>query len=141
MSEETYGTDERDGIREFIGWMSDEIETAIPEKEARTGRKDARTRKVPKMIKGYFSDMEKVIAQSAEVLPSGKKCCIVVDQSAYLGRIVPTDLFLAAIAEDYGFKVNEIIVCRNAKTSGQQIRLYPYLKDSLRESIVVLERV
>lgn len=134
-------TDERDGIREFIGWMSDEIETAIPEKEARTGRKDARTRKVPKMIKGYFSDMEKVIAQSAEVLPSGKKCCIVVDQSAYLGRIVPTDLFLAAIAEDYGFKVNEIIVCRNAKTSGQQIRFYPYLRDSLRESIVVLERV
>lgn len=133
--------DERNCTRDFIEWIADEIETAIPEKEARTGKRDARTRRVPKMIKGYFTDMEKVIEESAAVLPSGKKCCIVVDQSAYLGRIVPTDLFFAAIAEDYGFEVHEIIVCRNAKTSGQQIQRYPYLRDSLRESIVVLERV
>jgi len=127
--------------RKFIDWMALEIENAIPEKEARTGRKDSRTRKVPKMIKGYFADMEKVISESSDVLPSGKKCYIVVDQSAYLGKIVPTDLFLAAIAEDYGFKVNEIIMCRIAKTSGQQIQLYHYLRDSLRESIVVLEKI
>ncbi|WP_295722499.1 DNA methyltransferase [uncultured Methanobrevibacter sp.] len=127
--------------RKFIDWMALEIEKAIPEKEARTGRKDSRTRKVPKMIKGYFADMEKVISESSDVLPSGKKCYIVVDQSAYLGKIVPTDLFLAAIAEYYGFKVNEIIMCRIAKTSGQQIQLYPYLRDSLRESIVVLEKI
>ena len=133
--------DIRVGNRKFIDWMALEIEKAIPEKEARTGRKDSRTRKVPKMIKGYFADMEKVISESSDVLPSGKKCYIVVDQSAYLGKIVPTDLFLAAIAEDYGFKVNEIIMCRIAKTSGQQIQLYPYLRDSLRESIVVLEKI
>lgn len=133
-------SDARDNTRDFVDWMSQEIEAAIPEKEARTGKKDARTRRVPKMIKGYFTDMEKVISESSDVLVSGKKCYIVVDQSAYLGRIVPTDLFLAAIAENYGFRVNEIIVCRIAKTSGQQIQLYPYLSDSLRESIVVLEK-
>lgn len=132
--------DVRVDTRDFIDWMAQEIEAAIPEKEARTGKKDARTRRVPKMIKGYFTDMEKVIRESSAVLVSGKKCYIVVDQSAYLGRIVPTDLFLAAIAEKHGFKVNEIIVCRIAKTSGQQIKLYPYLSDSLRESIVVLEK-
>lgn len=134
-------SDERNEIRDFINWMSEEIESAIPEKESRTGKRDARTRKVPKMIKGYFTDMEKVIAESASVLISGKKCYIVVDQSAYLGRIIPTDLFLGAIAENYDFRVKEIIVCRIAKTSGQQIQLYPYLKNSLRESIVVLEKV
>lgn len=134
-------SDTRDDSRNFINCMSDEIENGISEKEARTGRKDSRTRRVPKMIRGYFTDMEKVISESSEVLKSGKKCYIVVDQSAYLGRIVPTDLFLAAIAEDYGFKVNEIIICRIAKTSGQQIQLYPYLRDSLRESIVVLEKL
>ena len=131
---------QRAEVRDFVRWMSEEIEAAIPEKEARTGKRDARTRKVPGMIKGYFTDMEHVIAESAKVLASGKKCYIVVDQSAYLGRIVPTDLFLAAIAEDYDFRVTEIIVCRNAKTSGQQIQCYPYLRDSLRESIVVLEK-
>ena len=82
--------------------------------------------------------MEKVISESSKVLSKGKKCCIIVDQSAYLGRIVPTDLFLARIAEEYNFGVEEIVVCRNAKTSGQQIQLYPSLKDSLRESMVVL---
>lgn len=134
-------SDKRVESRDFIDWMSQEIENAIPEKEARTGKRDSRTRKVPKMIKGYFTDMEKVISESANVLAAGKKCYIVVDQSAYLGRIVPTDLFLAAIAEHYDFKVTDIIICRIAKTSGQQIQLYPYLSDSLRESIVVLEKI
>lgn len=133
--------DARDDTRDFVDWMSQEIEAGIPEKEAQTGKKDARTRRVPKMIKGYFADMEKVISESSNVLPAGKKCYIVVDQSAYLGRIIPTDLFLAVIAENYGFRVNEIIVCRIAKTSGQQIQHYPYLSDSLRESIVVLEKL
>lgn len=133
--------DQRIEVRNFVDWLSKEIENAIPEKEARTGKRDSRTRKVPKMIKGYFTDMEKVISESSNVLAAGKKCYIVVDQSAYLGRIVPTDLFLAAIAEDYDFKVTEIIICRIAKTSGQQIKLYPYLVDSLRESIVVLEKI
>ena len=134
-------SDQRVEIRDFIDWMSQEIENAIPEKEARTGKRDSRTRKVPKMIKGYFTDMEKVISESSNVLATGKKCYIVVDQSAYLGRIVPTDLFLAAIAEHYDFRVTDIIICRIAKTSGQQIQLYPYLSDSLRESIVVIEKI
>lgn len=133
--------DERNNTRDFIEWMSNEIENAIPEKEARTGKRDSRTRKVPKMIKGYFTDMERVIQESSKVLTKGKKCYIVVDQSAYLGRIVPTDLFLAAIGENYNFKVTDIIVCRIARTSGQQIQLYPYLSNSLRESIVVFEKI
>lgn len=131
---------QRAETREFVGRMAGEIEAAIPEKEKRTGKRDARTRKVPGMIKGYFSDMEKIIAESAAVLPQGKKCYVVVDQSAYLGRIVPTDLFLAAIGEACGFKTAEIIICRKAKTSGQQIQSYPYLRDSLRESIIAFEK-
>ena len=134
-------SDRRVENRDFIDWMSQEIENAIPEKEARIGKRDSRTRKVPQMIKGYFTDMEKVISESSNVLVTGKKCYIVVDQSAYIGRIVPTDLFLSAIAEHYDFRVTDIIICRIARTSWQQIKLYPYLSDSLRESIVVLEKV
>lgn len=134
-------SDERYHTRDFIEWMAAEIEAAIPEKEARTKKRDSRTRKVPKMIKGYFTDMERVLEESSRVLPTGKKCYIVVAQSAYIGRIVPTDLFLAAIGEMYDFKVTDIIICRIAKTSSQQIQLYPYLSDSLRESIVVLEKM
>lgn len=133
-------TSQRIQCRDFVEQTAQEIENAIPEKEKRTGKRDSRTRKVPGMIKGYFTDMEKVIAQSASILAAGKQCYIVVDQSAYLGRIIPTDLFLAAIAEYYNFTVKDILVCRIAKTSGQQVQHYPYLNKALRESIVVLEK-
>lgn len=125
----------------FIDLVAEEIEKAIPVKENLTGRKDSRTRKVPNMIKGYFYDMSKTLEECSACLNSGKKCYIVVDQSSYLGKIVPTDLFLAYIGEAKGFKVKNIIVCRPSKTSGQQISKYPYLKEMLRESIVELEKV
>ncbi|MGL5594351.1 MAG: DNA methyltransferase [Cetobacterium sp.] len=122
----------------FIEEIAQEIESAIPLKEIETGKKDLRTRKVPKMIKGYFNDMAKVLEESHKVLSDEGKCYIVVDQSSYLGKWIPTDLFLAYIAEHKKFKVEEIIVCRSAKTSAQQQKKYPYLKEVLRESIVVL---
>ena len=125
----------------YINMLADEIEKAIPEKEKLTGKKDSRTRKVPTMIKGYFSDMHEIIHECALSLPKGKRCYIVVDQSSYLGKIVPTDLLFGYIAEKCGFKVVKIDVCRNAKTSGQQIQRFPYLKSALRESLVVLEKI
>ena len=45
---------------------------------------------------------------------------------------------LAKIAEDVGFKVKRVTVCRTANTSGQQLKVYPYLRLLLRESIVTL---
>lgn len=121
--------------------LAEEIENAIPEKEILTGKRDSRTRKVPAMIKGYFSDMQDIILECSLSLPKGKRCYIVVDQSSYLGKIVPTDLLFGYIAEKCGFKVVEIDICRNAKTSGQQIQRFPYLKTALRESIVILEKI
>ena len=125
----------------YINMLAEEIEYAIPEKEKLTGKRDSRTRKVPAMIKGYFSDMHEIIQECALSLPKGKRCYIVVDQSSYLGKIVPTDLLFGYIAEKCGLKVVKIDVCRNAKTSGQQIQRFPYLKTALRESIVVLEKI
>lgn len=122
----------------YVDMVALEIENAIPIKEKETGRRDARTRKVPNMIRGYFSDMHEVIRQCALTLPAGRKTYIVVDQSAYCGKIVPTDLFLAYLGEQEGFEVGRIIECRKARTSTQQLNKYPYLKTTLRESIVEL---
>ena len=124
----------------YIDLIAKEIEEAIPAKEARTGKKDGRTRKVPDMIRGYFSDMREVLRQCALCLNPGGKTYIVVDQSAYLGKIVPTDLLLAYLGEQEGFAVGRIVKCRNARTSTQQLNQYPYLKTTLRESIVELVR-
>ena len=124
----------------YVSQLADEIQKAIPLKEQETGKKDARTRKVPQMIKGYFKDMENVVCECYKSLRDGGKCYIVIDQSSYLGKIVPSDLLVAYSAEKIGFTVEKIIECRNAKTSAQQIRKYPYLKEILRESIIVLRK-
>lgn len=117
-----------------------EILEEIPKKELITGKRDGRTRLMPNMIRGYFLDMQKVLKEIYIALPKNKKCYIVVDQSAYVGVIVPTDVILALIAERIGFTVEEISVCRKASTSGQQLKQYPYLKNTLRESIVCLKK-
>ena len=122
----------------YVDLIAHEIENAIPAKEAETGKRDVRTRKVPNMIRGYFSDMHEVIRQCSITLDSGKRTYIVVDQSAYCGKIVPTDLLLAYFGEQEGFTVGRIIECRKARTSTQQLKKYPFLKTTLRESIVEL---
>lgn len=124
----------------WVNLLAEDIEYSIPEKETESGKKDARTRKVPQMIKGYFSDMENIIKECSKILTQGKKCYIVVDQSSYLGKIVPTDLLFAEIGEKFNLKVNSITICRKAKTSAQQLLKYPYLRNYLRESIVEFEK-
>lgn len=128
----------QDTCDQYVDLIAHEIEQAIPIKEQETGKRDTRTRKVPDMIRGYFSDMRKVIKQCSKTLQSGKKTYIVVDQSAYCGKIVPTDLLLAYLGELEGFEAGKIIECRKARTSTQQLNKYPYLKTTLRESIVEL---
>lgn len=122
----------------YVDLIAQEIEDAIPFKEMETGKRDSRTRKVPNMIRGYFTDMREVIRQCSLTLTPGKKTYIVVDQSSYCGKIVPTDLLLAYFGEQEGFTVGRIIECRKARTSTQQLNKYPYLKETLRESIVEL---
>lgn len=124
----------------FVRLLSEEIRQRIPEKEQRMRTKDNRSRLVANLLAGYFSDMESVILQLSSSMPVGSYCYIVVDQSSYLGVMIPTDLLLADIARKNGLSVTEIIKCRSATTSGQQLRQYPYLKSILRESIICLEK-
>lgn len=117
-----------------------ELWKKIPEKEKRTGTRDGRTRMVPNMLRAYFDDMRDVIKKGMELLKEGSHMHIVVDQSAYVGVAIPTDTIFAYIANDLGHEVVEILKCRTAKTSGQQIKQFPYLKDLLRESIVTIRK-
>ena len=126
---------------ELISLLCDEINKRRLDKEKETEKKDNRSRLVPNLIVGYFSDMEDVLREIHRVLPVGKSCYIVVDQSSYLGSIVPTDILLAHIALNIGFVVEPIIYCRNSNTSPQQTKKFPYLKNMLRESIVHIKRM
>jgi hypothetical protein len=125
---------------EIVNMLCDEVRRKIPEKEKMSGTTDNRSRLVPNLLVGYFDDMSTVLKEFYDVMPQGTQCHIVVDQSSYLGVIIPTDLVLADIGVKHGFKLTNIIRCRRANTSGQQLKQYPYLKEVLRESIVTLEK-
>jgi len=132
------GVKEQKNYDYYVDLIAKEIEESVPIKEKETGKRDNRTRKVPNMIKGYFYDMDQIIEQCSFVLEKGKRCYIVIDQSSYLGKVIPSDLLFAYIGEKHNFEVSNILVCRKAMTSAQQLKKYPYLKNILRESIVEL---
>ena len=98
------------------------------------------TKRIPDMLSGYFADMEEVLRQVYGALREGGRCAIVVSNSAYAGIVVPTDAFLAEIAERLGFRVREIEVQRLIITSSQQYQKTQHLRRYLRESIVKLEK-
>ena len=117
----------------YLRELNDDILPLLREQELWTDR-------IPDMLNGYFADMEEVLKNVYTTLKKGGHCDIVVSNSAYAGIIIPTDIFLAMIAEKIGFKVIRIDVERLIITSSQQYKKTEHLKKYLRESIVKLEK-
>lgn len=91
--------------------------------------------RIPDMLTGYFVDMQKVIREWARVLAPGAKVAMVVDNVRFEGELLPVDLVLSEMAEEAGFRVEEIIVARYKGNSSQQMGKYGRVP--VRESIVV----
>lgn len=93
---------------------------------------------IPKMIAGYFLDMQNLLLQLKRVLRPSGRLCIVVGTSSYNKTTIPTDWVLGGLAEDIGFKFDELRVVRefnrSTQQSGQKHRGLP----PLRESILML---
>lgn len=97
--------------------------------------------RLPMVVKGYFSDMYKVLKNLCSVTRNNGKCIIVVGNSAYGGVLIPTDIILAELAASIGFKVDAIRIARHLTTSSQQKVMLDSLKPYLRESLVCLSKV
>ncbi len=96
---------------------------------------------IPDMIMGYFDDMSTTLELNYKQLKKGKRCYIVVANSGYRGILVPTDLLLAKIASNYGFKIVNIFHTRDIRSSSQQMNILKNGYNKLmRESIIVLEK-
>jgi len=95
---------------------------------------------IPVMIQGYFDDMFLSMQQLHKVLKQGSFCVIVVGNSSYAKVPIPTDLLLAKIGKDAGFKPIEVRIARTLLTSSQQLKkLDKDLRSILRESIIILK--
>lgn len=97
-------------------------------------------KRIPTMLMLYFIDMQNVIKDLYGKQKNNSFVAIVVGNSAYAGIPVATDLILAEIASNCGFKVKEIIVARRNETSSQQYARIGSLVKYIRESIIILEK-
>jgi hypothetical protein len=93
--------------------------------------------RIPFMLTTYFIDMKKCIEQWSKVLAKNAKVAIVVDNVRYDGEMVPTDLILSEMAENVGFRVKEIVICRYKGNSSQQMKKYG--RTLMRESVAIWE--
>jgi len=96
--------------------------------------------RIPEMVKGYFIDMKKVLLNLFKCLKPNASCMIVVGNSSYGNIVIPTDIFLALIAEDVGFVCEGIGVARKNETSSQQQKKLGNQKELLRESLIFLRK-
>ncbi len=95
---------------------------------------------IPNVVRGYFDDIYTLLNKLYQQTSINGYVGIVVGNSAYSGVIIPTDSLIAEIAREIGFKVKSIFVTRHLTTSSQQKQELEYLKNYLRESIVLLEK-
>lgn len=92
---------------------------------------------VPDLLRGYFDDMRVTLKHCRSALPGGK-CFIVVGNSAFAGVIIPTDVMLANLGLECGFRKAEILVARHLTVAPQQRNRLQSLEGNMRESVVVL---
>jgi hypothetical protein len=96
---------------------------------------------IPDMLRGYFDDTYELLKRMKSILIKGAPCYIVVANSGYKGILVPTDLLIADIASNLGYKVEKIMFARKIRSSSQQMNELQGKYDNLmRESIVVIRK-
>lgn len=82
-----------------------EVVNALKEKKLNNPR-------IPLMLTAYFIDMQKAIGEWARILAPQAQVAVVVDNVRFEGELIPVDLVLSEMAEEVGFKVQQIIVSR-----------------------------
>jgi hypothetical protein len=96
--------------------------------------------RIPSVVRGYFDDSHTLLRKIYKQTQAGGYVAIVIGNSAYSGVIIPTDVIIADIAKEIGYKVKKIFITRHLTTSSQQKQELNLLKNFLRESIVLLEK-
>ena len=80
---------------------------------------------IPRMVRGYFSEMACVIGECARVLKPNARLFMVNDNVRYAGVSISVDTILSDIAQSLGFEVEKILVMPGKKgNSSQQMGAY-----------------
>lgn len=113
-----------DPIRSYIGLNLKNVKDIFPELD------------LPDIAKAYFYDMKMALNEMYRVLKNNGKVALVVAEGVFPDRIVESDILLAKIAKDVGFKIEKIIVVNKRVATRERIIKI----GKARESILILEK-
>ena len=94
---------------------------------------------IPRMVRGYFYEMACVIFESARVLKRDAFLIMVNDNVRYAGASISVDIILSELAEQLGFKAQEILVLPSGKgNSSQQMGVHG--REALRKCVYIWQK-
>jgi DNA modification methylase len=91
---------------------------------------------IPRMVRGYFSEMACVIGECARVLKPNARLFMVNDNVRYAGVSISVDMILSDIAQALGFEVENILVVPGKKGNSSQ-QMGTYGRAPLRKCVYV----
>ena len=91
---------------------------------------------IPRMVRGYFSEMACVLGECARVLKPNARLFMVNDNVRYAGVGISVDIILSDIAQALGFEVEKILVVPAKKGNSSQ-QMGTYGRVPLRKCICV----
>lgn len=95
---------------------------------------------IPRMIRGYFTEMALVIFQCARLLKPGAPFVMVNDNVRYMGAHIPVDLIFSDFATAAGFAVQTIWVLPRGKgNSSQQMGVHG--REEIRKCVYLWRRL
>jgi DNA modification methylase len=89
-----------------------------------------------RMVRGYFYEMACVIAECARVMKTGASLLMVNDNVRYAGASVSVDLILSDLAEQLGFRAENILVLPDGKGNSSQ-QMGRHGREALRKCVCV----
>jgi DNA modification methylase len=126
-----------------VDWKADrsDMSRAVSRLVAKISERELWNRKLPDMVRSYFSDISSVLSGLWRVVRPNGEVWMVVATSSYAGVHVEVDKLIAQLARDCGWSLRGIETLRQIRGSGQQWAAIASGKRlPLRESLIVLER-
>jgi DNA modification methylase len=112
------------------------LESVLDYLEELKSSKSLNNHGIPRMIRGYFLEMSCLIYECFRVMKSSGIFCMINDNVRYGGASISVDLILSKIAEEIGFKVENILVVPQGKGNSSQ-QMGSHGRESLRKCIYV----
>jgi DNA modification methylase len=95
---------------------------------------------IPRMVRGYFYEMACVISECARVLQPNALLLMVNDNVRYAGASISVDMILSDIAEQLGFRVENILVLPDGKGNSSQ-QMGEHGRKALRKCVYVWRKL